>query len=104
MSKPKKYNRKKNKKGENKSYGLLDRFDQFFDKKNTLFLLISFFFTLLFSFLLFNFRVSEAGDDSAYILRAYDFINEFKFPTFQGPLYPIFLSLFIFIFGLNITF
>ena len=103
MSKPKKFNRKKNKKGENKSYDLLARFDQFFDKKSTLFLLISFFFTLLFSFLLFNFRVSEAGDDSAYILRAYNFINEFKFPTFQGPLYPIFLSLFIFIFGLNIT-
>jgi len=103
MSKPKKYNRKKNKKGENKSNDLLARFDQFFDKKSTLFLLISFFFTLLFSFLLFNFRVSEAGDDSAYILRAYDFIKEFKFPTFQGPLYPIFLSLFIFIFGLNIT-
>lgn len=103
MSKPNKPQRKKNKRRIKKTYDLLDSLDLFFDKNGKLFLLISFFFTLLFSFLLFNFRVSEAGDDSAYILRAYDFIKELRFPTFQGPLYPIFLSLFIFIFGLNIT-
>jgi hypothetical protein len=52
---------------------------------------------------LFNFRVSEAGDDSAYIFRAFLLLKEFKFPSFQGPLYPIFMSFFIWIFGLNVT-
>ncbi len=80
-----------------------NRVDRFFYSKSNLIFWISFGFTLLFSFLLFNFRVSEAGDDSAYIVRAYDFIKEGIFPAFQGPLYPMVLSLFIWIFGLNIT-
>ncbi len=101
-------NRIKNKKRKKKekvanSLDLFDRLDQFFDKNGQIFFWIGMFFTLLFSFLLFNFRVSEAGDDSAYILRAFDFVKELKFPTFQGPLYPIILSFFILIFGLNVT-
>lgn len=104
MSKTKKQIRNTKKRKLVKSHDLFDRLDQFFSKNSLIFFWISFFFTLLFSFLLFNFRVSEAGDDSAYILRAFDFAREFKLPTFQGPLYPIFLSLFIFLFGLNITF
>ena len=47
--------------------------------------------TLLF----FNARMNEGGDDSMYICRAYDFIDICKYPNFQGPLYPIFLSVFI---------
>lgn len=86
-----------------KANDLFERLDQFFDKSGNVFFWISLFFTLLFSFLLFNFRVSEAGDDSAYIFRAFLFVKEFKFPSFQGPLYPIFISFFIWIFGLNIT-
>ncbi len=88
---------------ESKSKGFFEKADKFFDKHGNIFFWISLFFTLLFSFLLFNFRVSEAGDDSAYILRAYDLLKEFKFPSFQGPLYPMVLSVFIWIFGLNIT-
>ena len=88
---------------DNKAHDFFDKMDQFFDSKGNLFFWISMFFTLLFSFLLFNFRVSEAGDDSAYIFRAFEFVKEFKFPSFQGPLYPIFLSIFIWIFGLNVT-
>ncbi|MBI9055917.1 MAG: hypothetical protein JEY96_19000 [Bacteroidales bacterium] len=82
---------------------LLDKLDQFFDSKANVFFWISMFFTLLFSFLLFNFRMSVSGDDSAYILRAFDLVKDFTFPTFQGPLYPMFLSIFVWIFGLNIT-
>ena len=77
----------------------IEKIDKFFDSKGNLFFWISMFFTLLFSFLLFNFRVSEAGDDSAYIFRAYALVKEFKFPSFQGPLYPMFLSIFVWIFG-----
>lgn len=86
-----------------KKTDFLEKLDQFFDSKGNLFFWISMFFTLLFSFLLFNFRVSEAGDDSAYIFRAYELVKEFKFPSFQGPLYPMFLSIFVWIFGLNIS-
>ncbi len=101
MSKPKK---KIKGKGQTENNGdFFDKLDNFFEQKGNIFFWISLFFTLLFSFLLFNFRVSEAGDDSAYIFRAYLFIKELKFPSFQGPLYPIFMSFFIWIFGLNIT-
>lgn len=86
-----------------KKSDFLEKLDKFFDSKGNLFFWISMFFTLLFSFLLFNFRVSEAGDDSAYIFRAYELVKEFTFPSFQGPLYPMFLSIFIWVFGLNIS-
>jgi hypothetical protein len=50
---------------------------------------------------LFDIRVSLSGDDSEYILRAYNFIHG-EFPTFQGPLYPIVLSPFIALFGISL--
>lgn len=81
----------------------LEKLDYFFDSKGKVFFWISLFFTLLFSFLLFNFRVSESGDDSAYIFRAFELVKNFTFPSSQGPVYPIFLSIFVWIFGLNIT-
>ncbi len=59
--------------------------------------------TLLFSFLLFDSKVSLSGDDSFYIMRAMDLIKKFEFPSFQGPLYPIVLGLFILIGGFNLT-
>jgi len=103
MSKQKHKSQAKKIEKDNKTRDFFDKMDQFFDSKGNLFFWISMFFTLLFSFLLFNFRVSEAGDDSAYIFRAFEFVKEFKYPSFQGPLYPIFLSIFVWIFGLNIT-
>ncbi len=48
-------------------------------------------------------RVSLAGDDSTYILAARSFIKEFTFPGFQGPLYPIVLSVVVAIFGISLT-
>ncbi len=88
---------------ESKSKDFFEKTDKFFDKQGNVFFWISLFFTILFSFLLFNLRVSEAGDDSAYILRAFELVKEFKFPSFQGPLYPMLMSIFIWFFGLNIT-
>ncbi len=55
--------------------------------------------TAVMALLLFNVRVSEGGDDSTYICRALDFITDGTYPSFQGPLYPLFLSLFISIMG-----
>lgn len=102
MSKQKNLKKTKNKTIENHK-DLFDKLDSFFDSKSNVFFWISMGFTLLFSFLLFSFRVSEGGDDSFYILRAFDLVKELKYPTFQGPLYPIFLSIFVWIAGLNVT-
>lgn len=57
---------------------------------------------LLFCLLLFQARMDIGGDDSAYILRGYDFIHKGVFPSYQGPLYPIVLSLFIAVFGVKV--
>ncbi|MFZ4547898.1 MAG: ArnT family glycosyltransferase, partial [Bacteroidales bacterium] len=58
--------------------------------------------TLLISFLLFDPRVSLTGDDSFYIIRASDFIHSFTYPSFQGALYPMSLSIFVAIFGISL--
>ena len=63
--------------------------------------LTTLFLTLVFSILLFDIRFSLAGDDSAYVARAYDFVHHFIFPGFQGPLYPIVLSPFVALFGIR---
>ncbi|MCW3104908.1 MAG: hypothetical protein JWO09_3348 [Bacteroidetes bacterium] len=60
------------------------------------------FFSTLFSLLLFDAKVSEGGDDSGYIQRSWEFLHEGKFPYFQGPGYPVSLSLFMKLFGLNV--
>ncbi|WP_075590311.1 glycosyltransferase family 39 protein [Labilibacter marinus] len=57
----------------------------------------------LFSFLYFNVKPSIAGDDSSYIISAINFLDSGRFPTYQGPLYPILLSLIISITGMNIV-
>ncbi len=57
----------------------------------------------IFSFLYFNARASIAGDDSTYITRAMNFWESGTFPTYQGPLYPIVLSLFVGLSGMNLV-
>ncbi|OQY00026.1 MAG: hypothetical protein B6I20_09305, partial [Bacteroidetes bacterium 4572_117] len=76
--------------------------DQYFTKKQNIFFKIFFAITFLFTILLFDMKVSVGGDDATYIIKAWDFLNEFKFPTFQGPLYPVLLSIFIWMFGINL--
>ncbi len=57
---------------------------------------------IVFSVLHFSLRLSIAGDDSTYITRALNFWNDGKYPDYQAPLYPIFLSIFTGIFGVNL--
>ncbi len=71
------------------------------DKHRVLFYVVFGVF-VLFSMLYFNARVSIMGDDSTYITRAINFCQAGTFPTYQGPLYPIMLSLFIAVFGMNL--
>ncbi len=86
-----------------KTLDLLTRLDLFFEKNLKLFFWIGFAITIVFSFLLFDFKVSDGGDDSAYIVRAYDLIHNGRFPSFQGPLYPFFLSLILAVSGVKVT-
>jgi hypothetical protein len=87
---------------EKKTY--LEKLDQFFGRRSRAVLLVSFIFSIVFAILLFQFRVSLGGDDSAYILRAFKFIHNFTFPSYQGPVYPIVLGVFMLPIGLNITY
>ncbi len=57
---------------------------------------------IFFSIFTFSLRISEGGDDSTYIIRALTLIQDGRFPTYQGPLYPAVLSLFILPFGLAV--
>lgn len=81
---------------------LLEIIDKFLQRKQMLWFWIFFSISLLFTILLFDLRVSVGGDDSTYIIRAHDFIKDFKYPSFQGPLYPMVLSIFVAIFGINL--
>lgn len=93
---------KKSKKEINSGQDLLEKIDDFFLKKQGRWFWIFFAISVLFTFLLFDLRVSVGGDDSLYIIRANDFIKDFRYPSFQGPLYPIFLSIFVGIFGIKL--
>ena len=62
---------------------------------------LSFALTAIFSILLFDIRFSLSGDDSSYVVRAFNFIHHFTFPGFQGPLYPLILSPVIAVSGIS---
>lgn len=82
---------------------LLGIIDSFLDAKLGWLIWVILGTTFLISLLLFDSRVSLSGDDSFYIIRASDFIHSFKYPGFQGPLYPIVLSFFVAIFGISLV-
>ena len=73
----------------------LSKVDAFFANRWKIILGICCFFTLVFGMFLFDAKLSVGGDDSAYIMRAMNFLREGKFPSFQGALYPLFLSGFV---------
>ena len=74
---------------------VLEQLDSWFERHSKKIFFCLLFFSTLFSFLLFDSKVSPGGDDSSYIERAWLFLNEGKYPYFQGPGYPVFLSLFV---------
>lgn len=78
---------------------LLEKADSYFEGKQQLILWMSLVLTAVFGLLLFEPKVSIGGDDSMYINRAYNFIYKNTFPTFQGPLYPMFLGMIIYLAG-----
>jgi hypothetical protein len=82
---------------------LFDRMDLFFENHQKWIFWLTMGFSLLFSLLLFSLKMSEMGDDSGYVLRAFKLLKEGDYPTFQGPFYPMFLSLFVAVFGVKIV-
>ncbi len=78
------------------------RINSFLNKNGLIIFWLTFGITILTSLLLFNLRISEGGDDSTYIIRAYNLLNEGVYPSFQGPFYPMFLSLVIGITGIKL--
>ena len=83
---------------------LLVRLDAYFARKEKVSFYVGLACTIVFSLLLFEPKVSIGGDDSIYINRAYTFLHEATFPTFQGPLYSIVLSVFMYFTGINVVF
>ena len=78
---------------------IIEKLDKYFNGKQPLILWMSIILTTLFGLLVFEPKVSIGGDDSMYINRAFNFIHKGEFPTFQGPLYPIFLGIIIYFAG-----
>ncbi len=106
MSKNRKKNTRLKQKSVNKNQeekSLIVATENFLSKNLNIIFWAGMFFTVLFSVLIFDFKASVGGDDSAYIKRAYDLYHNFKYPSFQGPLYPMILSPFVGIFGINLT-
>jgi hypothetical protein len=80
----------------------LEKLDKWMEQRLNLVFYISLFFTILFGAFLFEVKISTGGDDSHYIEMANDFIKGRSFPTWHGPLYPIFLSLPMLILGVKV--
>lgn len=79
-----------------------EKMDQRFAGKEKSFFILGLSATIMVTFLLFEPKVSIGGDDSMYINRAFNFIQDGTFPSFQGPLYPLVLSAFIAVLGINV--
>jgi hypothetical protein len=93
---------KKNNSVSASSKTLLEKLDNWFELNDKKMFYVVLICSTLVSLLLFDSKVSPGGDDSSYIERAWSFLHEGKYPYFQGPAYPVFLSAFVKIFGLNV--
>lgn len=107
MSKKKQENIKENKEvvhEKNKTQtDFYDRINSFFQTKFKVIVPVLTLICVFVVYKLFDFKVSLEGDDASYIVRALNFLQDGTFPTWQGPLYPMVLSLIIKFFGFSIT-
>lgn len=81
-----------------------ERLNRWFDENYSGFMVFLCVLSFVFSLLLFNVRISEGGDDATYIEAGYNYsIDFFNYHfTYNAPLYPMFLSIPIKIFGINL--
>jgi hypothetical protein len=80
-----------------------DRLNKFFDRYLKAIFWITLAIAFIISMFLFDTKVSIGGDDSEYIIGAKKFMEGVKFPTWHGSFYPMFLSFFMMIFGVNVV-
>lgn len=83
---------------------LFNTLNKWTEKNSKVLLVLIFSLSTLFAFLLFNARMDVGGDDSLYIMDAYNFIHKNAFPSLVGPGYPLLLSIFIPFVGVSIIF
>lgn len=79
-----------------------NKFEFIFSKYSQPIALVSLVLTSITGLLLFNLRISEGGDDSAYIARAMDLLATGRYPGYQGPLYPFFLAIVLSVTGYHL--
>ncbi|MFO8000763.1 MAG: hypothetical protein R6U46_05930 [Marinilabilia sp.] len=84
--------KKRRKKDQTTNPEFRERACDFLERNHTILLILVFAIYVITSFFTFNVRISEGGDDSTYIIRALDLLEEGKFPKYQGPFYPIILA------------
>lgn len=81
---------------------IIEKANDFFTKNEKGFVILSLILATITSLLLFDVKVSLSGDDCDYIVAAGDFWKDFLYPGHHGPLYPIILSPFVGLFGVNL--
>ena len=82
---------------------LTEKINRFITKKERKLVVLALLCASIASILLFDVKVSLSGDDCDYIVAAREFWKNFTYPGHHGPLYPIFLSPFVGIFGVKIV-
>ena len=82
---------------------VIGKLDTFFSRNLHIIFFLSLILTIILGIYLFDVKIDEGGDDSDYILSAKKFLEGRSFPTWHGAFYPIFLSLPMLIFGVNIV-
>lgn len=79
-----------------------ERLNKHFKSNYKVYLLVTIIIAFLFSLLHFDLKITVGGDDSWYITAAVNFLKGKAFPQWHGSFYPIFLSFFIWIAGVQI--
>jgi hypothetical protein len=82
---------------------LMSTLDDFFGRNMNRIFFVSVLLTVFFGIFLFDVKISTGGDDSNYIEMADNFIKGKAFPTWHGPLYSVFLSIPMLLFGVNVV-
>lgn len=82
---------------------LFDRLEIFLSGKKNILLFSFIFLSVLLAVLQFNYRISEANDDSMYLEGASKFSKDFfGYYTANAPFYPMFLSFVVMLFGFKL--
>ncbi|MBN1414685.1 MAG: hypothetical protein JW973_06260 [Bacteroidales bacterium] len=83
--------------------GFLVSTEEFFQRNLLRFFIASLLLSAILAGYLFDVKIDEGGDDSNYILMAYNFLKGKSYPTWHGEFYSIFISLPILVFGINVV-